>query len=598
MKVNIPLPFGHKKNKFHLPHQMVTTSDFGKICPICVTEMVPGDDFNVTSQSFCRLAPMPVPTFADVTLETCAFYVPMRQLWYDGREFFANQTYYSPVKKAITPSAVPCACNSMFAYMFTDGRFSVLSEEGKQDFSITFGNAIKYYKFTKNGKAIYDLLCSLGYQITFKWNDDTRMSLLPLLAFCHIVHEYYYPQIAYPDPNVQRILSYDSYYYTDCCDIWEAMPYGQRYLTASQKKNVVYTIINDLNFPLRSFLKNDYFTSAWKYPNGNPSTYNATSSDDNFVIDVPHSTTHQKVYSNVSAADSSPVLGQNNDLLTNVGLNLLKAVTNYVTRNAVAGNKMVDRFFARFGIKLPDLTLQRPVFLGKSVQQVNISDVTATSTIPSGSVLGDYAGKGTSYGNGKFSYSADEFGYFMILQTIQPRTGIATGRKRYTVHLKFDEFYAPEFDCIGTQAIRKDEVFCRIPNEATANTLYEGGYAPNGVFGYCPRYSEYKFGSYTLSGDFVLGSRYNNMSSYHLFRDGFIGNPVIDRDFLSAGNTIYNEFNRIFNYSGNDFDHFFLVHQTDITAYRNMHQVGDTLDLEDVHGNGRSVDVDYGGKHM
>ena len=598
MKVAIPLPFGHKKNKFSLPHQMVTTSDFGKICPICVTEMVPGDDFNVTSQSFCRLAPMPVPTFADVTLETCAFYVPMRQLWYDGREFFANQTYFSPNSKKIEPSAVPCACNSMFAFMFTDGRYSMVTEEATHDFSMTVGSGTKYYKFTKNGRAIYDLLCSLGYQITFKWNDDTRMSLLPLLAFVHIVHEYYLPQIAYPDPNVQKILSLDSYYYTNCCTQWESSAVGIRSLAASHAYNTIYTIINDLNFPLRSYLKNDYFTSAWKYPNGNPSNYSGTDSDANLNVNVPNGpNSSQKVYSNLSAG-TPPVLGDNNNALTNVGLNLLRAVTNYVTRNAVAGNKMVDRFFARFGIKLPDLTLQRPVYLGKSVQQINISDVTATSTVPSGSVLGDYAGKGTSYGNGKFSCSADEFGYFMIIQTIQPHTGIATGRKRHTVHLKYDEFYAPEFDCIGTQAIRKDEVFCRMFDEATANSLFEAGYAPNGVFGYCPRYSEYKFGAFTLSGDFVLGSRYDNMSSYHLFRDGFVGNPSIDRAFLSAGNTIYNEFNRIFNYTGNDYDHFFLVHQTNIIAYRNMHQVGDTLDLEDVHGNGRSVEVDYGGKHQ
>lgn len=172
--------------------------------------------------------------------------------------------------------------------------------------------------------------------------------------------------------------------------------------------------------------------------------------------------------------------------LTNVGLNLLKAVTNFVTRNSVAGNKMVDQFFARFGVRLPDLNLQRPTYLGKVTQQVQVSDIYSTASVPDGSAVGDYAGRGQSYGDGKFKFEADEYGYFIIVNMVKPHTGVVTGRKRHVLHKKLEEFYSPEYDCIGVQAIRRDEILARIVDAA----YYSDGnatYKPNSVFGYAPR---------------------------------------------------------------------------------------------------------------
>lgn len=595
MKVNIPLPFGHKKNKFYLPHQHVRTSDFGRIDPVCICEMVPGDDFNAESKSFCRLAPLPVPTFADVTLETCAFYVPLRQLFADGREFFTDGQAWSAELNAYYKPTIPAALNSMFAYMFCHQPYSVLGSNTKFDFSLTNSSGVvEYRSFSATGRRVYSLLCSLGYQITFKGDDDTPLSLLPLLAYLHVVHEYYYPQLAYPSPNILFWLSQQSRFYDNVCTLWSNLPIKDRY--REQTSNLLYRIFDEIGNIGDGFLDSDYFTCAWKYPASNPSNYNGNVSEQSRKVPVPAPDSKYYVGTNVGTDKLPLYTGWNN--LTNAGLNLLKAVTNYVTRNAVAGNKMVDRFFARFGIKLPDLVLQRPVYLGKHVQQVTISDVTSTSSIPDGSTLGDYAGKGTSYGDGKFSYTSDEYGYFIVLQIIKPHTGIATGRKRHVVHLAFEDFYTPEYDCIGVQAIRKDEVFCRFKDENEAKESYTAGYAPNGVFGYSPRYSEYKFGNFTLSGDFVSGSYYDNMSSYHMFRDSFVGNPVLDRSFLLASNTEYNDFNRIFTYGGNEFDHFTLINEVNITAYRAMHQIGETLDLEDVHGDGREVTTTFGGKHL
>lgn len=623
MKVNIPLPFGHRKNKFNLRYEHVTTSDFGYLSPIHIMEVVPGDDITASLKSFSRLAPLPVPTFADVTMESCGFYVPLRQLWKDGREFFASQKYYSEIVQRMVDSEVPVFTNSMVVQAFRNAEFATKKAQLEQEYDFSLhiitssgGNTnltVEKYVFTHKGRLIYKLLKSLGYEIIFDIEEHTEMSLLPLLAFIHIVHEYYFPATLYPDPELQILLAHESYFYRAAITRFTGDGSIDKKTDGS---NIAYQLFSVIGLPLEGFLDDDYFTLAWRTPTGNTAVFTKGSQNTpinkDIVIDAfggeEHLSSIKQTVQAFPDNDTFPtkypnLYAQPANYLTNVGLNLLKAVTNFVTRNSVAGNKMVDQFFARFGVRLPDLNLQRPTYLGKVTQQVQVSDIYSTASVPDGSAVGDYAGRGQSYGDGQFKFDADEYGYFIIINMVKPHTGVVTGRKRHVLHKKLEEFYCPEYDCIGVQAIRRDEVLARI----TEGGLYSDGnktYKPNSVFGYAPRYAEYKFGFDTLSGDFSLGSYYKNLNSYHLFRDVSQDNALrddfqINARFLSASpSDDYNGFNRIFSYSGNEFDHFTNIHEVNVIAYRNMHLIGETLDLEDVHGEGRTVDVRYGGSRI
>ena len=486
MKANIPLPFGHRKNKFNLRYEHVTTSDFGYLSPIHIMEVVPGDDITASLKSFSRLAPLPVPTFADVTMESCGFYVPLRQLWKDGREFFSNQKYYSEILQRMTDSEVPVFTNSMVVQAFRNLEFAQKKAptEGTFDFKLDILTSsgsnttltVEKYVFTHKGRLIYKLLKSLGYEIIFSIDDHTEMSLLPLLAFIHIVHEYYYPATLYPDPEFQILLSHESYFYRSAITRFTGDGTIDKKTDGS---NIAYQLFSVIGLPLEGFLDDDYFTLAWRTPTGNTAVFtkgsDVTPINKDVIIDAfgedhvssikqtaqAFARTEDNLYGKYPNLYSMP-----SNYLTNVGLNLLKAVTNFVTRNSVAGNKMVDQFFARFGVRLPDLNLQRPTYLGKVTQQVQVSDIYSTASVPDGSAVGDYAGRGQSYGDGKFKFDADEYGYFIIVNMVKPHTGVVTGRKRHVLHKKLEEFYCPEYDCIGVQAIRRDEVLARITDGA------------------------------------------------------------------------------------------------------------------------------------
>lgn len=118
-------------------------------------------------------------------------------------------------------SEVPVFTNSMVVQAFRNTEFAhkLASLDAEYDFTLIIpspngGDAtLEKYTFTHKGRLIYKLLKSLGYEIIFSIDEDTEMSLLPLLAFIHIVHEYYYPATLYPDPEFQILLSHESYFY-------------------------------------------------------------------------------------------------------------------------------------------------------------------------------------------------------------------------------------------------------------------------------------------------------------------------------------------------------------------------------------------------
>lgn len=587
MKVQIPLAFGHRNNKFRLFHHHITTQDFGTFTPVLFREMVPGDSFNAQTRSFARLQPLPVPTFADIRLQTYAFYCPWRLLWKDGQAFFTHQKCFDGAS-SYDPT-VPAFGNDIWVNALTKPNFcSTVSNTDNWDFHV----GSNYYKLDFLGKRVYSALVGLGYNFNFSTSDTEIISLLPLLGYVKCIHEYLYPAAAYPDYRIDRFFSHTS----KEIDGW----------SDTEKVQFLADIFQAL--PKYSFLDDDYINSAWRFPNGNGSQdslgtqwtesdiriLTKSSGDEGSMTSIVYNKSTQTPNLTVPSTSSG---------ITQMGLNLLQAVTNYVTRNAVAGNKTIDRWLARFGVKLPNLVLQRPVFLGKQVQPVYISDVMANATVDGGSRLGDYAGKGVSTGDaGHFNYESDEYGGFFLISFINPVSGVVKGRKREVLHNDYDEFYLPEFDCIGPQGIRNDEVMTfKDGTKYDSGTSY--GTRADGIFGYAPRYSEYKSGFNNLSGDFITKSREVALESYHLFRsfpEDQVGNstrPIkLTPTFLSSSPwTQYNRFNRIFQSSENDFDHFVCEYTVDITAYRPMHQIGETLDLEDVHGEGRKVTVDYNG---
>lgn len=429
------------------------------------------------------------------------------------------------------------------------------------------------YSFTSKGRLFMKVMAGLGYKINLTWYDDTDMSLLPLLSYCRIMYDYLYPSNFVRSINVNGLFD-DFKKWTSDHDVFSAI--------------------------LRLFfapLTPDYFTLAWQEPNAvHPDVSNEYPS-----MTVP--TTGQQVGSNVQ--DSYLDLKDNSQgqsVLTSFGLRMLDAISDFVIRNNIAGTRYFEQMRARFGLKGANIDPDKSRFLQTWSDEVQISDVTATNGTSS-QLLGEQAGKGISSGNGhslSFDNTNGDYGWLIVVTQLVPKTSICQGRMRHTLKTSYLDFFTPEFEKMGLQPIRNDELYAQFTSSSQYQAGLNYGGEPSNVFGYAPRYSEYKKPTAILSGDFQFNSRNVGMEAYHLMR--ILPMPsssfplALNLDFMSVQQKDYDRvFSQITDDEGNEFDHFFQWFYFDVKASRPMLSIGESMPIE--NGSGDET-LDYEGVHM
>lgn len=235
------------------------------------------------------------------------------------------------------------------------------------------------------------------------------------------------------------------------------------------------------------------------------------------------------------------------------------ALQKYLERNNLAGSRLRERFLARFGVTPSDIALDMSEYLGGSSRYVRIGDVTANADYdgdsPSNafnigstsSIMGQTAGKATcDMTSGHISFHAKEFGTLLVVGTLVPDVsyvqGISKMLTRGTDNDKF-AYYTPEMESLGYEPVSVSEV------KADSS----------GIFGFVPRYQNYRVRTDVVSGDLVLEGTKLGMDSLYLSRDFAEGsNPSLNVGFVEIGPRVRNMLDRIFTFPGSpcQFDHF------------------------------------------
>lgn len=518
-------------NTFDLSSTHLTTMDFGTIQPTYFAEVVPNDNFHVSMSSFARLAPLAVPTFGRLECISRAFFVPMRSIWHGFEEWISRSNDQS------LASSIPTITNAQLIEWISRSDYSfTVAVTDKYDFYSTFDDA--YKRLNSRGRWLQKIFMSLGYSINYSDDDTTVFSALPLLAFLRVFYDFIFPS------QYVQSLSIGSLF--------------------QSRANFTYTnLINAYKDTLYSPYAQDYFTSAWQSPNqvGLSDNVSLHVAADNPSVRSTGLPLKNQVDSDSSSiklqngayhtSDSSPASSKL-EYITSYGLRVLQSISDFVTRNNIAGSRYFEQLLARFGVSSPKATPDRSVFLRSVSDPIQIQDVTATATTE-GSVLGEQGAKGIQSSNGHdFSFSSEStYGYLIVLSHVMPNTGYFQGRKRHVLHRSPFHFYTPELDSIGLQPIENQELFAdfRNPDSFDEGSSY-GGY-PGNVFGFAPRYAEYKKRDDYLTGDFRVPSANAGLESYHMMRvlpTPSSGTPLaLNPKFLLVRQ---HEFDRIFQQQG------------------------------------------------
>lgn len=515
------------RNIFNLSHQVKLTCNMGELVPIICDEVVPGDRFRVSSDVLVRFAPMLAPVMHQVNVYVHYFFVPNRLLWNQWEDFITGgeDGTSAPLYPMLS---IP---SSQIPTYFTNG-------------------------------SLADYLGCPTYKPNTVSRNPVEVSALPFRAYQLCYNEYYRDQnIEEPvviskgaslsdDESLGNLLTirrraWEKDYFTS------ALPWPQRG--------------NDVSIPLEGSAPVINTSTA-----GNPQVQmyeggrwqaarnsNLKNVGGSLAVDGPTSGTNVNArlyYSNNQLqADLTKASGVTiNDLRRSF------ALQRWLERNARGGSRYIEQILAHFGVKSSDARLQRPEYLGGGRQAVSFSAVLQTSATAEGGTetpLAEMAGYGISVGSvNRFTRYFEEHGWILGIMSIIPRSAYSQGMPRQFFKTDKFDYYFPAFAHLGEQEILNKELYYNPDNETS-----------NDVFGYTPRYAEYKFKNSRSCGDFR-----DSLSFWTLDRQ-FSQAPGLNEKFVHVQP---DEVNRIFAVTDTDVDKIYVQIFNNMKASRLMPKYG------------------------
>lgn len=563
-KISVPTAITDK-SKLNLSGRHITTGNFMDYMISKRMRLVPKQSVKISHNLFSRLDALEVPTYGDSTIRTRAFFVPYRTIMPSWNDFIEDSVHcYANGTSSLVAYAHRIK-NSQLVNLF----MQTSSYQNFPAFSTSTTNLDTAdivilqsgsggpvgYNLTPHGARALKILHQCGIALDFNLkNTEIYHSALQLLAVAKVYFDWYYQNQYISDELAMTMESFFNYDQT--IDFAEWMNTG--------KLAILFGVITKVNYD------SDYFVSAWDNPVGP-----TNGSMSQIYINDIDSTTKTNVIGgydslNQAVQIQSQVQGSTGSQRINFSqytLDALKSLNDYCKRKQIAGARVFDRYLAEYGVTLESEALKRSVYLTDYIQPVNIGDVTSTANTE-GARLGDYAGKGISDGDGSFEFTTYEHGELIIISTIIPHTSYYQGQDRSTYAQTRMDFFIPEFDSMGVQSLDTREVFMPLDSRQqypAGTTTYNALNYNNLVFGFVPRYAEYKRGVDMITGDFRLRSRGAGNDSWTLFRDmlpTFMKNGIAgtkhDRVFTTGADS--EQYNRLFYTTDDNYDHFKIEH--------------------------------------
>ncbi|QCS36004.1 major capsid protein [Capybara microvirus Cap1_SP_84] len=587
------------RSRVDLSRPWLGTLDFGQIVPLVADEVLGSDSLPYNITSFTRMTPLALPTYGKFMQEAIAVFVPWYQVWDDWKAF---QTGLKVYQSHSVKQPVITADTFYRLFVFNSGRFATAKPLDESELSGSSYDLLIYnvendeydaYTFTSEGRYFYKIMLCLkynfltgvrqegGYWYLPNGTDlrDVKFNALPLLAYFKAYNDFMSQSQKYNNSYLTRILNVFRYRTS-----W----------TSPTGEEVSLSSIMGMFDELKLQYKSDYFTKAWKSPVtalGDVASLGQTvkyTDDGSNTAELVGSDVRQ----DISATHS--LSGGSSRYIHAV----LSAFNKWFNRNQYVGSKALEQVRARFGYKPKSYDTEFAHLISFKSSPMQIGDVTSTADTSTGK-LGEYAGKGIGTFNFKFSVNSEkEEGMLIVLTwiTVQPLYPFGIGR----LNLKIEplDFYNPEFDGVGVNAIRHMEVF----NDPRINpTLVEQSFGDDSIFGFTENYNEYREADSraVVCGDMALPLTHVSAKYWHMARLG-LSELYKTAGVFNAQNPNFvnfegDEYNRIFQVTDNNHDdHFFISAWVECKATRSIRSLNSVADLGngDIQVSRNGLDID------
>lgn len=508
------------RSRFDRSSTHKTTFNAGKLIPIYVDEVLPGDTFSMDIATLVRMSTPIFPTMDNAYLDTYFFFVPNRLVWEHWREFNGENrdSYWTqPVEYSVPTLISPYV--------------------GETDGGWNKGSLADYFGIPTNIPELeVNALPFRAY--TLIWNEWFRDQNTMLPAEMYVDDS---SRIGVKNNNFTRFedMITSAHLGGDPLPVCKYHDYFTSCLPAPQKSASVTIPMPEDNIPVVSLDSTVYGSNyLGKYDDMVPMSFETVNGNLQGTLGVQNG-----ILSSYGVPLSDDILtgtGSPNNLfgitsaVNGATINALRQafqVQKLFEKDARGGTRYTEILREHFGVESPDSRLQRPEYLGGKRIPINIDQVLQTSSTDDISPQGNTAGYSLTVDTDtSFTKSFTEHGYIIGLCCVRTDHTYQQGVERMWSRKRRFDFYWPALANIGEQAVLKKEIFA-VGSEGSVPFDSE-------AFGYQEAWAEYRYKPNRVSGAFR--SNYSQtLDSWHYadyYAEGVANQFTLNADWLMETN--------------------------------------------------------------
>lgn len=477
-----------------------TTFNAGKLIPIYLDEVLPGDTFNLKLTSFSRiLSPLKYPIMDNLYMDFQFFFVPIRLVYEDYEKFFGS------------------------------------SQGPEGNWKYDDSHLMPGVTSPKGGWPCMSIADYFGLPIGI---ENLRVNALPFRCYNRIIADWYLPstyELPSPVCNVGADDDDPSIY-----NVWSRLKrpdYFTSALIAPQRgpgvdlpigdfAPVVGTgetlgLMNGSGITCGTILDSSNSLNAG-YVAGTKLPFKATTNS-------PHITGNLV---GVGVTTDATKSGLKADLssATSISINSMRQafqLQRALERDQRGGVRYVSQLLAHFGVRSPDARLQRSEYLGGGSAPIQVHTVANTNGASDSTPASLSAYALSSKSGVGFVKSFVEHGYVIGLVSVRADLTYQQGVPRMFDRWARFDYYYPVFAHLGEQFIKNKEIFAQGSKALDSSGLP----IDEQPFGYQERFAEYRYSVSKITGEF-RSTFAEPLDAYHLAQK-FNNLPTLNSEFLA-----------------------------------------------------------------
>ena len=498
-----------KRNGFDLSFKNAFTAKAGEILPVFCKEVLPGDKFKISGQSFTRTQPVMSAAFVRMREYYDFFFVPYTLLWNRFPTFFTNLPDYHQAQGINTPVEV----GDQHPYFTDKDVFDYLEKLDDQEASVK-NNLFGFNRVQLTQK----LLDSLGYGRFPLGGDYAGENLVlnpfPLFAYQKICQDFFrddqWEEAAPYKYNVDYIadttnlhipvefVSLHDYNMFDMNYCNYPKDYFMGMLPSSQYGEEAFVplgggsssavpldgyMIDGMPNPsgsLETVRQNAPYSSA--APSNFVDAFQPAVEDPQAVLLYMNGTAGHDYRPRIPASEVQKIMGSSvSSRLSILALRQAEALQKWKEIAQSGRQDYQTQMQKHFNVTPSDSMSHHCKYLGGWTSNIDINEVVNTTLLDDTSQA-DIHGKGVGVGKGSIDFDAKEHGILIGVYHCIPLLdyGIESIHK-FNMKSHYTDYAIPEFDSVGMQQLSPYELVTDImpPDEFP-------------ILGWVPRYADYK----------------------------------------------------------------------------------------------------------